>query len=132
MRKLKRFLIYAVIGMTVFSLIGCGISKEEHEKTVSELNETKALLEKANARIAEMEKSILNIPKIDPDLKAKLQAAEQRVGDLGNQVKKFTLENENLKDQISKYTATISDLENKLKAFQEQSKNLPLDMFKTR
>jgi chromosome segregation protein len=120
-----------MVSMAVFSLAGCGVSKEEHEKTVSELNETRAMLEKANARVAEMEKSILNIPKIDPNLKDKLQAAEQRVGDLTQQVKKFTVENKDLNSQLSKYRSTISDLENQLKAFQEQSKNLPLDMFKT-
>ena len=132
MRKVKKFLTLFIFSMAVFSLAGCGVSKTEHEKTVSELNETKALLEKANARIAEMEKSILNIPKIDPNLKDKLRAAEQRVGDLTQQVKKFTLENKDLNSQLSKYRSTISDLENQLKALQEQSKNLPLDMFKTR
>ena len=132
MGKFKRVLICFIMSTAVFYLAACGVGKEEHEKTVSELNETKALLEKANARIAEMEKSILDIPKIDPNLQDKLRAAEQRVGDLSNQVKKFTLENQNLNGQIYKYKTTISDLENKLKAFQEQSKNLPLDMFKTR
>jgi len=132
MRKSRLVLIFFIISTAFFFLAACGISREEHEKAVSELNETKALLAKANARIAEMEKSILNIPKIDPNLQDKLREAEQRIGDLGNQVKKFTLENKNLKHQISEFKATISNLENQLKAFQEQSKNLPLDMFKTR
>lgn len=133
MKNKKNGLIILSTIFVVFTLIGCGVSKDEHEKTVAELAKTKAELEKANLKIAEMEKSVLNIPKINTaDIQGQLQAAEKKARELSATVKSLTLENNALTDQMSKLKGTISDLEKKIQAFQQPSKDLPLDMFKNR
>ncbi len=58
MREFKRFLTFFFVTLAIIALAGCGVSKEEHEKTVAELSKTKADLAQANSKTAELEKSL--------------------------------------------------------------------------
>ncbi len=56
MRNFNRFIrIFIMVAMAV-GMAGCDVSKDGDDKLVLELNETKAALEEANAKIAAMEK----------------------------------------------------------------------------
>ena len=101
MEKTKRliFLLSALLTCSVIS--GCGIDKEEYEVVVAELEQTKAELEQAYSKIAEIEKS-LDLPNIDTDIMEKLRSAQQKAGDLSARVKSLTTENEQLKEELAK------------------------------
>ena len=57
MKALRCILIMLGLAGLTMAPVGCGVSEDEHQKVVSELNQTKALLEKANAKIAQLKKS---------------------------------------------------------------------------
>ena len=86
--------------LTVLVISGCGISKNEHEKTVAELQQTKVELEQAKAKIAEIDK-IMERSKIDTEILAKLRSAQQKAGDLSAKVKELTIENEQLRKTLA-------------------------------
>jgi len=121
-----------IVTTLVLTFLGCGVSTEEYEKTVAELNTAKAELKKSNTKIAVMEKTLLKIPKIDPELKNKLDAAQQQARSLGAKVKSLTTENGKLNTKLSELEALANDLHKQLNAFQGASKESPLDLFKTR
>lgn len=54
MKTFKRILASAFLAFVVIAFAGCGVSKEDHEKVVSELSKAKAELEKT---VAELNKS---------------------------------------------------------------------------
>ena len=58
MNASKKVLTSILVTLGIIALVGCGVSKEEHEKAVSELNKTKAELAQAKTKMAEMEKSL--------------------------------------------------------------------------
>lgn len=126
------FWMVFIVSALVLTFLGCGVSTEEHEKTVAELNTARAELNKANAKIDEMGKTLLKIPKIDPELKNKLDAAQQQARSLGAKVKSLTTENSSLNAKLSELEAMAGDLQKQLNAFQGASKESPLDLFKTR
>lgn len=139
-------LVFFIIAFSVWSLISCGVSKEEHANVVSELEKTKAELQKAQATIAEQKKSLLDFSKIDPKLDEKLKAAQQKINDLtsrfkgltlqnsdlSSKIKDLTLQNGKLSEQKSKLEAMVNELQNKLKAVQDQTKDLPTGLIKIR
>ena len=53
MNASKKVLMSILITLGIIALVGCGVSKEEHEKAVSELNKTKADLAHAKTKMAE-------------------------------------------------------------------------------
>jgi len=57
MKALRAVIILLIAVCFVIGISGCGsgISKEEHEKTVSELNKTKAELKEAKTQIAKLQ-----------------------------------------------------------------------------
>jgi septal ring factor EnvC (AmiA/AmiB activator) len=64
MKALQQALTLLLVKIAIFGLAGCGISKDEHEKVVSQLEQANAQLakvsaelEQANAKIAKMEES---------------------------------------------------------------------------
>ena len=146
MKKRQELTLLLIIVLSVWSLIGCGVSKEEHAKLVSELEKTKAELQKVQATAAEQKKSLLDISKIDPKLDEKLKAAQQKINDLTSKFKSITLQNSDLSSKIkdlslqngklseqkSKLEAMIAELQNKLKTFEGQTKDLPTGLFKPR
>jgi chromosome segregation ATPase len=132
MKITNGFWTVLIVATLVLTFLGCGVSTEEHEKTVAELNTARAELKKANAKIAAMDQTRLTIPKIDPELKNRLDAAQQQARSLGAKVKNLTTENSSLNTKLSELEAMTGDLQKKLNAFQGASKENPLDLFKTR
>ena len=96
MKNRQKLTLLFIVVLAVWGLISCGVGKEEHAKVVSELEKTKAELQKAQEAIAEQKKSILDISKIDPKLDEKLKAAQQQIGDLTTKFKGLTLDNGDL------------------------------------
>jgi predicted RNA-binding protein with PIN domain len=98
--KLRKIAVLTVAVLTVLVISGCGVSKDEHEKTVAELQQTKVELEQAKAKIAEIDK-LMELSKIDTEILAKLRSAQQKAGDLSAKVKELTIENEQLKKALA-------------------------------
>ena len=53
-----KVLIAILVTFGIIALVSCGGSKADNEKVFSELNQTKAELAQANAKLADMEKSL--------------------------------------------------------------------------
>ncbi|MFC1868679.1 hypothetical protein ACFL0H_11170 [Thermodesulfobacteriota bacterium] len=126
-----RVAILLTVVLAFFVVSACGVSKDEHQRTLAELEKTKTELTQAKAKIAGMEKAI-KIPKIDTSIMEKLRSAQQKAGDLSAKVKSLTGENETLNENLAKLKKMMGDLQEKLKAFQGKTGGLPLDMFKNR
>ncbi|MCI0422370.1 MAG: hypothetical protein L0312_24635, partial [Acidobacteria bacterium] len=58
MKALTRMLTFSFVALAVIAMVGCGVSKDDYDKTVSELSKTKADLAQAKTKIAELEKSL--------------------------------------------------------------------------
>jgi lipid-binding SYLF domain-containing protein len=58
MKTLMRLLRFSFVALAVIGMVGCGVSKEDHDKTVSELSKTKADLAQAQTKIADLEKAL--------------------------------------------------------------------------
>ena len=58
MKVLTRMLTFFFVALAVLAMVGCGVSKEDYEKSVSELNKTKADLAQTKTKIAELEKAL--------------------------------------------------------------------------
>ena len=111
-------------------LAGCGVDTKEHQKVVSELESTRAELQQARTRIADMEQSLIKIPKIDPKLQQKLTAAQEKLKQFSARITDLNSENGQLKGQLTKLQETVGELQRKLESFQKQTGSLPLDVFK--
>jgi GTPase involved in cell partitioning and DNA repair len=98
--KLRKIAVLTVAVLTVLVISGCGVSKDEHEKTVAELQQAKVELEQAKAKIAEIDK-LMELSKIDTEILTKLRSAQQKTGDLSAKVKELTIENEQLKKALA-------------------------------
>lgn len=135
MKAVKQVLIFSLVALAVIALVGCGVSKEEHEKTVSELNKAKADLAQANAKVAEMEKSLteaqakLKSQAMQPQPPAEKPAAvekpatadtgmqgklEKEAADLRAKVESLTGENATLKSMLEKLKAEYAEIQKKL------------------
>ena len=100
MEKLRKIAVLTVAVLTVLVISGCGVSKDEHEKTVAELQQTKVELEQAKAKIAEIDK-LMELSNIDTEILTKLRSAQQKAGDLSSKVKELTIENEQLRKALA-------------------------------
>jgi peptidoglycan hydrolase CwlO-like protein len=98
--KFKKTFVLTVAVLTLLVISGCGVSKDEHGKTVTELQQTKVELEQAKAKLAEIDKA-LEDSKIDTKILEKLRSAQQKAGDLSTRVKELTTENEKLKKEMA-------------------------------
>ena len=112
MKGSKTLLLLLSAILIVSVITACGISKEEYENTVADLARTKAELEEARSKIAEMEKS-LAVPASKTDIVEKLRSAQQKASDLSARVKSLTAENESLRDNLEKTKSLLNDLEKK-------------------
>lgn len=139
MKALKQVLTLMALTIAAVALLGCGVTKEEHEKTVSELNEARAELEQANAKIAELEKSMneagIRRPGLmgrlgDTGAQEKLAAAQQEVASLRARVQSLTSENSRLQGLLESARSQLSDFQAKLEGFQSPTKNLSTDILK--
>ena len=114
MKTVQKLLAPMALAGFLIALVGCGVNKDEHQQVVTELTETKALLDKANDRIAQLEKSLMAAQaqaktsakesvkvetptNTDPEMQAKLAAAQQDATNLRAKVESLTNENSNLK-----------------------------------
>lgn len=138
MKALKRVLTFLVVTLAVLALVGCGVSKEEHEKAVSELSKTKAELAQAKTKMADMEKSLSDAQAklksqamqppapaakpaavekpaaVDTGTQDKLAAAQKEAADLRAKVDSLTGENANLKGMLDKLKAEYAEIQKKL------------------
>ena len=156
MKALKRALTFLFVTLAIIALVGCGVSKEEHEKAVSELGKTKAELAQAKTKMADMEKSLseaqaqLKSQAMQPPPAAekaavaektgaadtgtqdKLAAAQKEATDLRAKVDSLTGENANLKDMLDKLKAEYAEIQKKLGAgVQAPTQQLPAGLPKT-
>ena len=131
MKVIRCILILMVLTGLTIVMIGCGVSEDEHQKVVTELSETKAQLDAANSKIAQLEKSVKKLEKVgtpvamDTGIKEKLAAAQEKV-------KSLTNENSNLKGMLEKLKQQLAQLQSKLKGLQGSSGSLGSDLLKKR
>ena len=55
MNASNRVLMLIFVTLGIIALVGCGGSKQDYEKAVSELNKTKAELAQGNTKLADLE-----------------------------------------------------------------------------
>jgi chromosome segregation ATPase len=151
MRTIKQVLTLAGVSIALFSLVGCGISKEEHEKAIAELDRTKAELEQANAKIADLEQSLseglakikgeVQKPEViekepgkaeagSEEMLKKLASAEQEASELRAKVESLTGENSRLQDLLEKLKVQFAELQKKFEGLKSPSQDLPADLMK--
>ncbi len=104
MTKFRRFVVLSAALVGVLAISGCGVSKDEHEKTVAELQQAKAELEQIKSKLTEIDK-IMEDSKIDTKILEKLRSAQQKAGELSLKVKDLTIENEKLKKELAEMKA---------------------------
>jgi len=137
MKTLKRVFTFFFAALAITALAGCGVSKEDHEKTVSELSKTKEELAQTKAKMAEMEKSLnaaqaqlksqakkpspAEAPTVekkpetaDKGMQEKLAATQKETDDLRAKVASLTGENNSLKSMLDKIKGEYAELQKKL------------------
>jgi predicted nucleic acid-binding Zn-ribbon protein len=137
MKVLTRVLTFLFVASAVIALAGCGASKEDYDKAVSELSKTKADLAQATTKMAEMEKSLseaqaklksqtMQLPPaekpaaveqpagVDTGMQDKLTAAQKEAADLRAKVDSLTGENADLKGMLEKVKAEYAEIQKKL------------------
>jgi peptidoglycan hydrolase CwlO-like protein len=115
MRDFKQFLTFLFVTLAIIALAGCGVSKEEYEKTVAELSKTKADLAQANSKTAELEKSLSG---------AQAQAKNE-TSVLRAKVESLTSENASLQSTLEKLKADYAEIQKKIEGIQKPSKPSP-------
>ena len=148
MKALKRWLTLFSVALAVIALVGCGVSKEEHEKAVSELSKTKEELAQAKTKMADMEKSLSEAltqfksqarepspaeksaavekpAAVDTGMQDKLAAAQKEATDLRAKVESLTGENADLKAMLDRLKAEYAEIQKKLAGLQSPTKELP-------
>jgi chromosome segregation ATPase len=149
MKTLRCMLMLMAVTGLMIALVGCGVSEDEHQKVVSDLSETKAQLDKANTKIAQLEKSLLaakgeaksvvekpekvaSPTDVDKGLQGKLAAAQEEATNLKSKVASLTKENISLKGLLEKLKEKLAQLESKLKGLQGSSGSVGSDLLKNR
>ncbi len=108
MEKTARLILTSFAVLTFFAVPACGVSQDEYEEVMSELEKTRVELEQANLRIAELEQS-LEFSKMGTDIIEKLKSAQQKAVNLSAKVKDLTIENERLKKELSDMKTEIKE-----------------------
>lgn len=137
MKVLTRVLTFVFVASAVIALAGCGASKEDYDKAVSELSKTKAELAQATTKMAEMEKSLSEAQAklksqamqptpaekpaaveqpaaVDTGMQNNLAAAQKEAADLRAKVDSLTGENADLKGMLEKLKAEYAEIQKKL------------------
>ncbi len=138
MKALKHVLISMILISLVIVFFGCGVSEDEYQKVIGELNETKDELSNANDKIAQLEDSIKaaqakigieeplkmeTVTEVASGVQEKLAAAQQEAADLRAKVESLTDENGALKDMLDSLKAQLKEL-------QGHSGNIGFDLLK--
>ena len=84
MKALTRVLTFFFVALAATAFVGCGVSKEDYEKTVSELNKTKADLAQAKTKTAELEKAL---SENQAQAKTKIAELEKALSEAQSQLK---------------------------------------------
>jgi predicted RNase H-like nuclease (RuvC/YqgF family) len=100
-------------------LVGCGVSKEDYEKAVSELNKTKAELAQLKSQAGKpspAEKpAVAEKPgTVDTGTQDKLAASQKETTECRAKVDSLTKENSSLKAMLDKLKAEYAELQKKL------------------
>ena len=128
MNASNKVLMLILVTFGIIALVGCGGSKQDYEKAVSELNKTKADLAQANAKMADMEKSLNEAqaklksqaekpsPAEKPAVAGKpgTVASQKETADCQAKVDSLTKENSSLKAMLDKLKAEYAALQKKL------------------
>ena len=128
MNASNKVLMLILVTFGIIALVGCGGSKQDYEKAVSELNKTKADLAQANAKMADMEKSLNEAqaklksqaekpsPAEKPAVEGKpgTVASQKETADCQAKVDSLTKENYSLKAMLDKLKAEYAALQKKL------------------
>jgi septal ring factor EnvC (AmiA/AmiB activator) len=108
MKKNGRLILISLSILIIFAVSACGVSENEYEGVVAELEKTKVELEQARLRIAELEGS-LELSKMGTDIMEKLKSAQQKAVNLSSKVKDLAIENERLKKELAEIKAEIKE-----------------------
>jgi wobble nucleotide-excising tRNase len=127
MKTLKHMMILIILMSLVIALSGCGVNEDENQAVVSELNETKDQLDKANDRIAQLEKSL---KAAQAQGKIGIVDTVQEAAELRAKIESLTNENSNLKSMLDKLTTQLSELQGKFKELQNPAGNMGFDLLK--
>jgi septal ring factor EnvC (AmiA/AmiB activator) len=100
MKKRGGLVLICLSILIMFAVSACGVSENEYEGLVAELEKTKVELEQAKSRIAELEES-LELSKMGTDIMEKLKSAQQKAVNLSSKVKELAIENERLKKELA-------------------------------
>lgn len=128
MKTYNKVLMLILLTFGIIALVGCGGSKQDYEKAVSELNKTKADLAQANAKMADMEKSLNEAqaklksqaekpsPAEKPAVAEKpgTVASQKETADCEAKVESLKKENSSLKAMLDKLKAEFAELQKKL------------------
>lgn len=126
MKAFQKTIVLGIIIVFSLALSGCGVSKEEHEKTRAELQKVQIELKEAKEKIAELKKSPA------AELESTLHLARERVQELTEKLSGATLENTRLKEEIDKLQALVEEHQETITRFKEKAKDLPTDLLKQR
>jgi len=131
MKALTRLLTFLFVALAALALAGCGVSKDDYEKAVSELSKAKADLAQAKTKMAEIEKSLSEAQAklkdqavqpppaekpaaVDTGMQDKLAAAQKEASDLRAKVESLTSENAGLQSMLEKLKAEYAEIQKKL------------------
>lgn len=131
MKTRERIAALAVLVFFSLVILGCGVSTEEHEKTLSELNRVTIELQQARAEIADL-KAQLAAERAGDGFEKQYREARERLGELAASFQSVTRENAALKGEMDKLQALIADLQDQVRLFQEKAKDLPADLLRRR
>ncbi len=67
MKAFKQTLTLLVMNIALIGLAGCGISKDEHEKVLSQLEKANALLAETRVELEQANSKIAHMEKLQPD-----------------------------------------------------------------
>lgn len=129
MKALHQVCLSLLVAMSVLALIGCGVSKEEHERAVTELSRVKAELDKTVIELNNTKKDLAQamsrnagLEQAFSEVQAKLKSASAGAAatmstaaqDLQAKVKNLTSENAALKQMIDKLKQDYGEIQKKL------------------
>jgi septal ring factor EnvC (AmiA/AmiB activator) len=106
MKKRGGLVLICLSILIMLAVSACGVSENEYEGLVAELEKTKVELEQAKSRIAELEES-LGLSKMGNDIMEKLKSAQQKAVNLSSKVKELAIENERLKKELAEIKSEI-------------------------
>jgi chromosome segregation ATPase len=75
MKAFKQTVTLLIMNITLIGLVGCGISKDEHEKVVSQLEKVNEELAKTRSDLEQTNKKMIKLDALQPDEPNKLRIA---------------------------------------------------------